>query len=355
MAKTVFLTGGAGYIGSTLVGQLLARECKVRVLDRLFFGTQSIEKYLGHPSFSLIQDDVRHFDEKHLKGVDVVMDLAGLANDPSCDLDPEATMSINHQGPVRVATLAKKMGVPRYIFSSSCSIYGHGQSKQLTESSVTSPVSAYARAKLAAEQDTLALADDNFCVTFLRNATVYGLSPRMRFDLVVNMMTMYAWKMRKIHILGGGKQWRPVVHVKDVGRAFIQVMEADQTKVSGEAFNVGAAEQNYQVFQIANMVRDIIPYVQVETVPDDADKRTYNVSFEKIKKRLGYRVERTVHERIVEIKQALENGLIDPEDTRAFTVKYYRYSPGCGEDPQRSPLSRAHLLSGNYECTFLPA
>ncbi len=325
MTKIVLVTGGAGYIGSVLVGQLLSRGHKVRVLDRLFFGAKSIDPYRTNPDFSLFQDDVRYFDEKIMEGVEVVMDLGGLANDPSCDLDPEATLSINHRGSVRVASLAKKMGVGRYIFSSSCSIYGHGESTQLHEESPKNPVSAYARAKLGAEQDILPLADDKFCVTFLRNATVYGYSARMRFDLVVNMMTMYAWKTRKIHVLGGGKQWRPVVHVKDVGNAFILAMESDKSKVNREAFNVGSSGQNYQVFQIASMVRDVIPYVDVEIVPDDPDKRTYNVSFDKIQQRLGYKVERTVHEGIVETKQAMESGAVDPEDPRTVTLKYYKY------------------------------
>lgn len=325
MSRTVLVPGGAGYIGSVLVGQLLTKGHRVRVLDRLFFGVQAIEQYRSHPNFRLLQDDVRYFDEGFLEGVDVVMDLSGIANDPSCDLDPEATTSINHRGPVRVATLAKKMGVSRYIFSSSCSIYGQGDGVALGEDAPKRPVSAYARAKIDAETELLALADGGFSVTVLRNATVYGYSPRMRFDLVVNMMTMYAWKNRKIHVLGGGRQWRPLVHVRDVCSAFVLVMDADPSAVNGEAFNVGSTEQNYQVQQIASMVRDVVPYVVVETVPDDPDKRSYNVSCDKIKERVGFRVERTVLEGIVEVKQALENGLVDPDDIRTVTMRYYRY------------------------------
>jgi len=326
MSKTVFITGGAGYIGSVMIGELLKQEYNVRVLDRMFFGFQTVEAYRNHPNFELIQGDIRYFDEKLLKDVDIVVDLAGISNDPSCDLvESRLTLSINHLGSVRVAKLAKKMGVKLYIFSSSCSIYGHGVRNKLNEDSPKHPVSLYAEAKVQAEEDILPLADDNFCVTCLRNATVYGVSSRMRFDLVVNMMTMRAWTNNKIYVLGGGKQWRPVIHVKDVVKAFMSVMEADKSKINGEVFNVGSNDQNYRIFQLANIVRDIVPHVEVETVPDDPDKRSYNVCFDKIRDVLGYQVERSVQEGIVEVKQGLENGLIDPEDLRTVTLKYYQY------------------------------
>jgi len=323
--RTILIAGGAGYIGSVIVGELLKMGYQVKVLDRVFFGFQAIEPYKNEPNFELIQDDIRFFNEKVLRGVDTVIDLAGISNDPSCDLEPRATTDINHRGCVRVAKLAKKMGVERYIFASSCSVFGDAKSEKLTEDAPTYPVSLYAKAKLAAEKDILPLADDNLCVTVLRNATVYGLSPRMRFDLVVNMMTMRAWKNRKIHVLGGGKQWRPNVHIKDVAKAFILVMGADKAKVNGKIFHVGSNEQNHQVLQIANMVRDVIPYVEVEVVPEDPDKRNYNVCFDEIRDVLGYQVERTVHEGIVEVRQALESGIIDPEDVRTVTLKYYEY------------------------------
>jgi len=323
--ETVLVTGGAGYIGSVMVGELLKKGYQVKVMDRMFFGHQTIDAYKSDSNFELIQDDIRYFDGKILNGVDTVIDMAGISNDPACDLEPRVTTSINHKGCVRVAELAKKMGVGRYIFSSSCSVFGDTESGKLTEDAPKHPVSLYAKTKLEAEKDILSLADDNFCVTVLRNATVYGLSPRMRFDLVVNVMTMHAWKNRRILVLGGGKQWRPNVHIKDVAKAFILTMKADKAKVNGQIFHAGSNEQNHQVLQIANMVRDVIPYVEVEIVPEDPDKRNYNVCFDKIREVLGYRVERTVHEGIVEIKQALENGVIDPEDVRTMTVKYYEY------------------------------
>lgn len=323
--KTVLVIGGAGYIGSIIVGELLKTGYKVKVLDRLFFGTNTLEVYKDHNNFDLVRDDSRYFNEKLLSGVDSVIDLSGISNDPSCDINPKITKSINHLGCVRVAKLARKMGVERYIFASSCSVYGEGRSDKLTENSSTNPVSLYAKMKLKAEADILPLADDDFCVTVLRNATAYGLSPRMRFDLVINIMTLNAWKNRKIYVLGSGKQWRPVVHVKDIAKAFMLTLEADKAKVNGEIFNVGSNEQNHQVIQISNMVRDVIPYVKVEVIPEDPDKRSYNVCFDKIGNVLNYHVDRTVHEGIVEIKQALENGTIDPDDIRCVTLKYYKY------------------------------
>ena len=322
--KTVLITGGGGYIGSVLTEMALDAGHRVRLLDRLFFGRSILSDLEKRDHLEICKDDVRYVSASAFEGVDVVMDLAGISNDPACDLDPRVTEEVNLVGPVRIARLAKEAGVPRYIFSSSCSIYGQGQSELLDENSPKAPVSLYAKTKIDAEEQIAKLADGKFCVTFLRNATAYGLSHRMRFDLVINIMTLYAYRDRRIYVLGGGKQWRPVVHVKDISKAFLTVMDADREKVAGEAFNVGSSEQNYQVYQIAQMIRDVVPHTNLEFVPDDPDKRSYNVDFAKIARVLGYRVDKTPYEGIVEIKQALERGKI--EDTiRTRTVSFYRY------------------------------
>jgi nucleoside-diphosphate-sugar epimerase len=323
--KKILVTGGAGYIGSVMTGELLKAGYAVTVLDRLFFGQHTVEQYKNNPNFKLIKDDIRYFDEKLLEGIDVVIDLAGISNDPACDLNPKITTDVNQDGCIRVAKLAHKMGVPQFIFSSSCSIYGNTASNRMTEDDPLNPVSLYAETKIRVEKEILPMAGKNFCVTVLRNGTVYGLSPRMRFDLVINVMTMNAWKSGRIYILGGGKQWRPIVHVKDVARAFMTVIEADKTKVNGQIFNVGSNEQNYQVVHMALIVKDVMPYLQIDVVPEDPDKRDYNVCFDKITNVLGYRAERSPHEGVVEVKQALENGLIDPDDIRTVTLKYYKY------------------------------
>ncbi|MBN2053980.1 SDR family oxidoreductase [bacterium] len=320
----VMITGGAGYIGSVLAGYLLDQGCNVTVMDRCFFGLESLSGMLNHPQFRLLKEDIRFFDPELLNGIDVVMDLAGLANDPACDIDPDLTMSINRDGCIRVATLARDHGVATYLFSSSCSIYGHGKSISLDETSPISPVSVYAHSKHAAEQAILRLASDDFHVTCLRNATVYGLSPKMRFDLIINIMTYYAYKHGKIYVLGGGKQWRPVVHVRDVCKAFWLAANAPADQVNGEIFNVGCTTQNYQVEPLAKIVSSAIPNTTLECVPDDPDKRTYHVNFDKIRDRLGFTIDRTPFDGICEIHNALRAGLVEA-GIKTKTVEYYKY------------------------------
>jgi nucleoside-diphosphate-sugar epimerase len=292
----------------------------------MFFGRQVLAPLEKREGLTVFKEDTRYACACPFEGVDVVMDLAGISNDPASDLAPQITEDINLAGAVHIAQLAKAAGVSRYVYSSSCSIYGHGNGngERLNEESPKSPVSLYAKTKIAAEEELAKMNDEGFSVTFLRNATVYGLSYRMRFDLVINIMTLYAYKHRKLFVTGGGQQWRPLIHVRDVARAFMQVMDAPREKVSGEAFNVGSSDQNYQIYQIAQMVRDVVPHTTLEIVPDDPDKRSYNVSFDKIERVLGYRVEKSPYEGIVEVKQALERGRVD-DTIQTKTVHYYRY------------------------------
>ena len=322
--KTILVTGGAGYVGSRLVSKLLRDNYRVKVLDRLFFGPGSILEHLNDPNFELIKNDTRHTDKKHFRGVDTVIDLAGISNDPSCEIDPCATQEINHKGAAKIAKMAKEAGVNKFIFSSSCSVYGHGEGLSLTEESTLNPVSLYAQCKIAAEEEILKLNSKNFTVTILRNATVYGLSKRMRFDLVVNLMTLNAFQKRKIYIIGGGQQWRPNVHLGDVVKAFLSVMGAGSDKVSGQVFNVGSNEQNYQIIQVARMVKDIFSDTVIEDVPSDPDQRNYNVNFDKIKKVLGFSAQKDIKDGVREVKEGLENGVIT-YDIKTRTLDYYKY------------------------------
>jgi nucleoside-diphosphate-sugar epimerase len=320
---TVLAIGGGGYIGCILAEELLARGHRVVVYDRFYFGEHLLDP-LRSDRLELVRGDARTIDKTAFQGIDTVIHLAALSNDPTCDLDPILTEDINRSGTLRSARLAKEAGVPRFIFSSSCSVYGQGATEELTEDSPRHPVSLYAKLKAEVETALNDMATDRFVVSSLRNATVYGLSPRMRFDLVVNIMTLHAFKNQKIFILGGGQQWRPLVHVRDVCRAFMLVMDAPAAAIQRQAFNIGSDAQNYRVRTIANMIARIIPGTQIEMVPDDPDKRTYKPSFQKAKDVLGFEPVHDVEPAVEEIHQALRDGRV--EDTiRTKTLAFYKY------------------------------
>jgi nucleoside-diphosphate-sugar epimerase len=318
----VLVTGGAGYIGSILLRTLVERGHAVTCLDRLFFGEDSIEEIAE--KIVLVRDDVRWFEPKILKGADVVFDLASLSNDPSGELDPEKTLEINYRGRVRVATLAKKYKVRKYVLASTCSVYGF-QEGTLTETSGLNPLTTYAKANVLAEKEVLPLADKSFSVTVLRQATVYGYSPRMRFDLAVNGMVMGFFKNGKIPIMRDGEQWRPFVHVKDTSNAFIKVLESDPDLVSGQVFNVGSNEQNVQVFSLAKLVAESIGLPFNYEWYGSPDKRSYRVSFDKIRGALDYKPVHTPKEGSREVYDALKEGRLNPDDPKTITVKWYRH------------------------------
>lgn len=320
----ILVTGAGGYIGVPLCARLLREGHTIVALDRYFFGLGKIATIRDLPGLEVVRDDMRSFDTSILKDCDAVMDLAGLSNDATSEIDPRLTTDINCNGSLRVARAAKEHGVKRYIYSSSASVYGHGEKPGLCETDPLHPQTEYARSKVAVEQGLKSLADASFCYTILRNATVYGLAPRMRFDLVVNIMTMRAWRERVIYVMGGGEQWRPLVHVNDVVEAFCTVLKAPAEMVRGEVFNVGSDDQNYQIQQVARFIIDVVPNVTIHRIPDDTDKRTYNLSFAKIRDVLGYKPVRRAHEGIVEIKQALERGEVLPDDPSCYTLQWYR-------------------------------
>jgi nucleoside-diphosphate-sugar epimerase len=322
--KRILVTGAGGYIGIPLCERLLKGGYHVLALDRFFFGMDKVEKLCSVPGFEVMREDIRYLDPALLRDVDAIVDLAGLSNDATAEIDPRLTIDINYSGAVRLAQAAKEYGVKRYVYSSSASVYGNGTKLGLAETDELCPITEYARSKVQVESSILPLADHDFQVVILRNATVYGLAPRMRFDLVINVMTMRAWKNRVIYIMGGGAQWRPLVHVQDVVEAFLLALEAPTEKINAEIFNVGSDDQNYQIQQLAHFVVDVIPNVTVHRIPDDPDKRSYNVSFSKIHDTLKFSPLRRVHEGIVEIKQALERGVIDPNDPTCFTLQWYK-------------------------------
>jgi nucleoside-diphosphate-sugar epimerase len=323
--STILVTGAGGYIGTTVVDALLAAGKSVVGIDRYFFGEHLLGETRDDSRFRLVRKDIREVDAADFAGVDAVCDLAALSNDPTGALDERLTYAINHQGRVRIAKLAKEAGVKRYVLASSCSVYGAGAGAILTEASEPHPVSTYAKAGVMAERDVLPLADDGFTVTVLRQATVFGLSKRMRFDLVINLMTLNAVQKGKIFVLGGGRQWRPIVHVKDTARAFQMVLDASPSVINKEIFNVGSTEQNYQIVSLAYIVRENLPFpVQLDIVPDDTDARNYSVSFEKIERVLGYAPRVTPAEGVREIYEALKLGRVDT-DIKTVTVRWYQH------------------------------
>jgi len=319
----VLVTGGGGYIGTILVPRLLKEGYQVKVLDRFYFGKDKLDSVSKNPRLKLIQDDIRYFDKKILKGVDVVMDLAALSNDPSGELDPKRTMDINFGGRARVAKLAKQQGVKKYILASSCSIYGFRDGK-LDEHSPINPLTTYAKANRKAEVAAKNLADNKFTVTMLRFATVFGLSPRMRFDLAVNGMTLGFFKNKEIPIMRDGKQWRPFIHVKDVAEAYITTIKAPKEKINGEVFNVGSDQQNYRILLLAKEVAKAMKIPFKKKWYGDPDSRSYKISFKKIHDTLGYKTKWTIADGAKEIYDALKKGkTIDSIQTR--TVEWYKY------------------------------
>jgi nucleoside-diphosphate-sugar epimerase len=236
------------------------------------------------PLLTCIHKDIRDVQMEDLKGYDAIMHLAGLSNDPLGDLNPELTYEINYKASLHLASLAKQTGIKRFIFSSSCSNYGAGGEKLLDEESPFNPVTPYGKSKVMVEQAVSKLADASFCPTFLRNATAYGVSPRLRFDLVLNNLVAWAYTTGCIYIKSDGTPWRPIIHIKDIARAFIAVLEAKTEQIYNQAFNVGTNEDNYRIREIAEIVKEVIPQCHIEYAKDASpDTRCYRVDCSKIK------------------------------------------------------------------------
>jgi len=281
----VLVTGNLGYIGTVLTPLLEQAGHEVIGLDSDLYQQCTFGKDL--PKVPQIKKDIRDITRKDLQGYDGVIHLAALSNDPLGNLNPDLTMEINHKASVRLARLAKQAGVKRFLFSSSCSTYGAAGDDLTTEESPFNPVTPYGQSKVLVEKDLSKLADDAFCPVFLRNATAFGYSPRLRFDLVLNNLVAWATTTGNIYLKSDGTPWRPLVHVEDISRAFLACLEAPQERVLNQAFNVGRTEDNYRIKELAEIVARVVPDCVVEYAPDAGpDKRTYRVSCEKIQRTL---------------------------------------------------------------------
>ncbi len=264
-----------------MVPMLIAKAHEVVGLDSDLFERCTFGD--GIQNIPELKKDIRDVEVADLDGFDAVIHLAGLSNDPLGDLNPELTYEINHAASVRLASLAKEAGVTRFIFSSSCSNYGAGGENFLNEESQFNPVTPYGISKVRVEQDVAKLADSNFSPTFLRNATAYGVSPRLRFDLVLNNLVAWAFTTGRVYIKSDGTPWRPIVHIEDISRAFIAVLHAPREVVHNQAFNVGRNEDNYRIRELAEIVEETVPGCSIEYAQDAGpDKRCYRVDCSKI-------------------------------------------------------------------------
>lgn len=319
--KKILVTGSEGYIGTIMTQMLINSGFEVEGLDACFYSEGNLDNS-KRLNYNLIKKDVRDVDINDFKGKNyyAIVHLAALSNDPLGMLDEKLTFDINHIASYNIAKLAKEAGIARFVFASSCSLYGQGGSNALTETDTANPQTAYGKSKILAENDISKLADERFSPTFMRNSTAFGFSPRMRFDIVVNSLSGYAKVDGQIKILGDGKPWRPLVHVNDICAAVIYVINSPREVIHNEAFNVGDTDENYQIKTIAEHVKKYFTNCDISIAKDNAgDTRDYNVSFKKLNDKLGFKTSFTLDMGIENLKEVYDK--IDLKEQ--FTHRYY--------------------------------
>ncbi len=322
----VLITGNLGYIGHIVTDAFLSKNFEVVGLDAGYF-----KNFLPHSesreNLQQIIKDIKDVSEKDLKNIDIVTHFAAISNDPSGELNPQLTNEVNFLATKKLAELSKKAGIKKFLFSSSCAVYGMSDGL-VNETSECKPLTTYAKSKLLSEREILKMSDKNFKTVVLRSATAFGVSPKMRLDLVVNSMTARAFLTGILELSSEATVWRPLVHVKDIANAFLLTSLADSDLVDGEIFNVGENSQNYQVQDIAKIVVEEVPNTKLKrTESNNNDQRTYRVDFAKIKETLGFTPQITVRDGVKEIYEYLKKIRLkkkDFESEKYQTVKHYK-------------------------------
>ena len=322
----LLVTGGAGYVGSTLMRDALAEGYRVRCLDLLVYGGKSIVGLWNHPDFDFIKGDVRSKKdlEQALNGVDTIVHLAAIVGDLPCQAAPKSAYQINFQGTRILADMAKKRGIKRFVYASTCSTYGVSDTfSPIEETNALNPVSLYAESKIDCEKYLLSLKDESFHPTMLRFGTAYGVSFRTRFDLLINSFAYEALN-EEVIVVFAAKMWRPYVHVRDMGVIILNIIKSPESNVSGEIFNAGATSHNYTKEDIIKMFLEVLPDLKVEYSSDIDDKRNYHVNCSKLENIIGFKPTKTVKAGIEELIYCFKNGILTKNDFESNNLDYLK-------------------------------